>query len=506
MSQPFDVIVIGGGATGLGVAVESVTRGYRTLLLEAYDYGKGTSSKSTKLVHGGIRYLANFDFALVKEGLEERYYFLNNAPHVAKKQSYLIPFHGFFEKVKYSLGIALYDKFAKNKKIGKSRFLSKKQMLSQAPQINLRGLSGGAIYYDGVFDDTRMLVTLLRTFEEQGGVAFNYHPVTDFTYQGNRINGVKVLNSLQDQQLEFSAKVVINATGTLTDILLNKAEPQLQHKTISVAQGTHLVFDKAIFNSPHCLVIPETSDGRILFVSPWHDKIIVGTTDVPIEQPSIEPVAQPAEIAFILETLNRYTAKPVTKEQVRSVFCGQRPLVCDPTEKATKKISRKHEILETANGLISIVGGKWTIYRRMGEDTINYAVQRNYLPASQSVTQNFKLFGYSTSVLESVLSVYGSQADAILTIQKQTANFAKIHPDLPYLQAEVIYQVREEHAKTVEDVLARRTHAVLLDAKAARQSAKLVAQLMATELDCDEVWVERQVQAFENFITAYIIN
>lgn len=506
MKQVFDVIVIGGGATGLGVAVEAITRGYSTLLLEAYDYGKGTSSKSTKLVHGGIRYLANFDFALVKEGLEERYYFLNNAPHLAKKQSYLIPFHNLFERFKYSVGIALYDAFAKDKKIGKSQFLSHDQLLSQAPQINPAGMSGGAIYYDGVFDDTRMLVTLLRTFEAQGGMVLNYHPVTDFLYQNNKISGVKAFDSLQGRVLEFTAKTVINATGTLTDVLLNKAEPQQAHQTVSAAQGTHLVFDKAIFDSPHCLVIPETSDGRILFVLPWHDKIIVGTTDVAVDQPSIEPIAQSAEIDFILETLNRYTKAPVTKAQVKSVFCGQRPLVRDPTQKSTKKISRRHEILETDNGLISIVGGKWTIYRRMGEDTINYAVRKNYLPASQSVTRDFKLFGHTASIDQSHLAVYGSQAEKILAIQKQTGNFDKIHPDLPYLQAEIIYQVREEQAKTVEDVLARRTRAVLLDAKAAKQAAPLVAKLMATELGHDEAWVAQQVESFERFVRAYIIN
>ena len=498
----YDLIVIGGGATGLGVAVEAITRGYRTLLLEADDYGKGTSSKSTKLVHGGIRYLANFDFSLVKEGLEERFYFLKNAPHLAKQQSFIIPFYSWFEKIKYTIGIRLYDALATDKKIGKRIFLSKEETLLQLAQLNTKNLIGSAIYHDGQFDDTRMLIALLRTFEQQGGVALNYHVVTDFIYQDYKISGVQVSDRLSDQSLVFTATAVINATGTLTDTLLNKAEPHIQHHTVSAAQGTHLVFDPSLFDTTHCLVIPATSDDRILFVLPWQEKIIVGTTDIAVNQPTIEPIAQSAEIDFILETLNRYVQKTITRSHIKSVFCGQRPLVRDPNHQSTGKISRKHEILENAQGLISIVGGKWTIYRRMAEDTINYAIQKKYLWPTRSVSRDFKLWGYEQSMAHDWLNVYGSDIDIILQIQRETHNFDRIHPDLPYLQAEVLYQVRYEQAKTVEDVLARRTHAALLDAKAAQQSALLVAQLMAKELNKDEAWVAKEVQKFEKFITA----
>jgi len=498
------VIVIGGGATGLGVAVESITRGYRTLLLEAHDYGKGTSSKSTKLVHGGIRYLANFDISLVKEGLEERFYFLKNAPHLAKKQSFIIPFYHWFEKIKYTIGLGLYDALAKDKKIGKRIFLSKAETLLQLPQLNAKNLIGSAIYGDGQFDDTRMLIALLRTFEQQGGVALNYHSVTDFIDQDHRIAGVQVLDRLSGKSLAFTAKVVINATGTLTDTLLNKAEPHVQHQTVFAAQGTHLVFDQSLFNATHCLVIPATSDDRILFVLPWRDKIIVGTTDVAVDQPTIEPIAQSAEIDFMLETLNRYTEQTITRSHIKSVFCGQRPLVRDPKHQTTGKISRKHEILESRQGLISIVGGKWTIYRRMAEDTIDYAVQKKYLSPSRSVTRDFKLWGHGALMTDHWLAVYGSDIDIILQIQRETNNFAYIHKDLPYLQAEVIYQVRYEQAKTVEDVLARRTHAALLDAKAAQQSAWLVAQLMAKELNKHEAWIAEEVQKFERFMANFL--
>jgi len=505
MHKNFDVIVIGGGATGLGIAVEAATRGYQTLLLEAHDYGKGTSSKSTKLVHGGIRYLANFDIALVKEGLEERFYFLNNAPHLAKKQTYLIPFYNYFDKLKYFIGIKLYDYLSGRKKIGRSYFLSKQSTYTQVPRLKTEKLISSAVYYDGNFDDSRMLITLLRTLEANGGIALNYHQVTDFIVENTKICGVQVLDKLQHVSKQFFAKVVVNATGTLTDVLLNQAEPAQRHHAVSAAQGTHLVFDKAIFDSMHCLVIPKTSDGRILFVSPWHDKIIVGTTDIAVDNASIEPKARAEEIDFILETLNRYAKKTVTKADIKSVFCGQRPLVSDPKQQSTGKVSRKHQLLETANGLISMVGGKWTIYRRMGEDTIDYAVAKNYLPPSKSVTRDFKLFACPTTVDHNWLGVYGTEKQQILDLQKQLNNTAKIHPDLPYLQAEVIYHVRYEQAKTVEDVLARRTHAVLLDAEAAQQSALIVAQLMAKELGKPQVWIDEQLKQFSVFLEGYML-
>ena len=500
----FDVIVIGGGATGLGVAVEAASRGYKTLLLEAYDYGKGTSSKSTKLVHGGIRYLANFDFALVKEGLEERYYFLHNAPHLAHAQSYLIPFHNLYEKLEYHIGIRLYDFLAGKLKIGPSSFLSKAQTLKEAPDLNSAQIAGGGIYYDGQFDDTRMLIALLRTFESLGGAAHNYHCVTDFIHdpQG-QIIGVHVHDRLKDQNLEFRAKVVINATGTFTDTLLNKADPGVTHHAVEPAQGTHLVFDRAVFDCKHALVIPKTVDGRILFALPWHGKILVGTTDVEMNHPSLDPLAQEAEIDLILNTLNEYTKQKVTRKDIKALFVGQRPLVKPAHAKNSKKISRKHEIFFN-NGLISIVGGKWTIYRSMGEDTINYAIDKGYLAQSISKSKDYPLFGATKTPEIYPLSVYGSDAPAIRALQEEMQNFDKIHPALPSFQAEVIYQVRYEQAKTVEDILARRTRALFLDARAAIEAAPEAAQLMAQEMKQDRAWIKSQLEAFYTIAEGYL--
>lgn len=502
--QAFDVIMIGGGSTGLGVALEAASRGYKTLVLEACDYGKGTSSKSTKLVHGGIRYLANFDFALVKEGLEERYYFLNNAPHLAHAQSYLIPFHNLYEKLEYHIGIRLYDFLAGRLKIGSSRFLSKRETLREAPDLNPNHIAGGGIYFDGQFDDTRMLVTLLRTFESFGGVAHNYHCVTDFVRdERGQVVGVKVHDRLQDQMLEFKGKVVINATGIFTDSLMNLAEPGVAHHAVEPAQGTHLVFDRDIFDCSHALVIPKTVDGRILFVLPWHDKVLVGTTDVEMDHPSLDPIAGESEIDLILNTLNEYTRRKITRADIKSIYVGQRPLVKPARSKNSKKVSRKHEIF-CNKGLISIVGGKWTIYRRMGEDTINYAIAQGFLPSSTSKTKTLQLFGHTTKPEAYPLSVYGTDFAEIAKIQTELNNFAKIHPALPYLQAEVVYQIRYEQAKTIEDVLARRTRALFLDAKAATEAAPLVANLMAKHLNKDKAWVEQQLEEFYQIANGYL--
>lgn len=504
MTQNFDIIIIGGGATGLGCAVEAASRGYKTLLLEAEDYGSGTSSKSTKLVHGGIRYLANLDFALVKEGLEERYYFLKNAPHLAVRQSYLIPLQNITEKIKYWIGIKLYDFLAGKRKVGISRFLSKADTLSEAKDLNQDKITGGAIYFDGKFDDTRMLITLVKTFEQLGGTALNYHKVSKFIETNGKICGVKAYDKLTQTTQQFNAKFVINATGTFSDQVMDLAEPNQKHQAVAAAQGTHLVFDKEVFDSEHAILVPETSDGRVLFILPWHDKIVVGTTDVKVDTPSLAPQAQPEEIDFILATLNAYGTSQVTRKDIRSVFCGQRPLVKPTNAKNTAKISRKHEIIETKNGLITMVGGKWTIYRRMGQDTINY-IEEKLTTKTNSKTENLHLFGYTTIPENYPLSSYGAEVNKIKLIQAELNNYELLHPKLPYFQAEVIYQIRHEHVRNIEDILMRRTRAIYLDANAALESARLVAHLMANELGFDNTWQEQQLANFKSSASKFLV-
>ncbi|WP_150464830.1 glycerol-3-phosphate dehydrogenase/oxidase [Francisella sp. SYW-2] len=499
MKNEYDIIVIGGGATGFGCAVEAVSRGYKTLLLEAYDFGKGTSSKSTKLIHGGLRYLENFDFALVKEGLEERYSFLHNAPHLTHKQSYLIPTRSYFETIKYTIGVKLYEFLSGKYKIGKSYNLNKQQTLAELPNIDDSKLLKSLVYYDGQFDDTRLLISLMKTFEAKGGTALNYHKVEKvFSSTNSKLDTVKVVDTLSGEQKEFTAKHIVNATGTFTDKTIDIANQQDSHKYVSVAQGTHIVFDREKFPTEHAILIPETEDGRVLFILPWHNHLIVGTTDIKKEAPSIEPRAEKSEIDFILETFNQYAKTKATVADIKSVYCGQRPLVSPKNAKNTAKISRKHEVIESKDGLITVVGGKWTIFRRMGQDVIDF-IETKKIAQKTSKTSNELLVDAIEPKDAYPLKVYGKNAEDIKAIQTELDNFELLHDDLPYYQAEVVYHVRAEKAQTVEDVLARRTRAAFLDIKASIDAAPVVAKLMAKELDKDEAWQNQQIDSFMEF-------
>lgn len=505
-TNEFDIIIIGGGATGFGVAVDAIHRGYKTLLVEANDFASGTSSKSTKLIHGGIRYLANFDFELVKEGLEERYYMLKNAPHINHKQTYLIPFYSIIDRLKYFCGIKLYDFFAKDKKIGKSFFNNKVKTLTPESAADLisNNLNGSAVYYDGAFDDSRLVITLFKTFEQLGGIAKNYHEVIDFHYTNNKVSGIKVIDKFNNNQINnYYAPIIINATGIFTDKIIQLSDKNKSTNYITISQGTHLVFNKSIFNSQHALVIPKTSDNRILFVLPWHDKIVVGTTDIIVKEPSIYPNTMKNEIDFIINTFNLYTKNKVTINDIKSIFTGQRPLVRPNKSKNSAKISRKHEILEEKNGLISIVGGKWTIYRRMAEDTLNY-VDDKLCKTCRSTTKDLKLFGYTNEIQGYPANVYGSEWNKIIEIAKNT-NFDKLHAKLPYLQAEVIYHIRYEMAKTIEDILARRTRALFLDANTSIEIAPLVANIMKNELNLSDEWMQQELDRFYHIADKFTI-
>ncbi|AJC48607.1 glycerol-3-phosphate dehydrogenase/oxidase [Allofrancisella guangzhouensis] len=499
MENNYDIIIIGGGATGFGCAIEAVSRGYKTLLLEAYDFGKGTSSKSTKLIHGGLRYLENFDFALVKEGLEERFSFLHNAPHLTYKQSYLIPTRSYFETIKYTIGVKLYELLSGKYKIGKGYNLNKRQTLEELPNIEASKLKKSLVYYDGQFDDTRLLISLMKTFESKGGVALNYHKVEKiYSSTNSKLDTVVVTNTLTQEKREFNASHIINATGTFCDTIISLAGRKESHKYVSVAQGTHIVFAREKFPTKHAILIPETEDGRVLFILPWHDHLIVGTTDIKKEIPSIEPKADKQEIEFILETFNQYAKQKATIADIRSVYCGQRPLVSPKKNRKTANISRKHEIIESTDGLITVVGGKWTIFRRMGQDTLDY-IESGKIAQKLSKTSEQLLVDAIESKESYPLKVYGKNADDIKIIQQELNNHELLHSDLPYYQAEVIYNVRNEKAKTVEDVLARRTRAAFLDIKASIQAAPIVAELMAKELGKDKAWQDEQVESFVEF-------
>lgn len=502
----WDIIIIGGGATGLGAAVDAASRGYKTLLLEQADFAKGTSSRSTKLVHGGVRYLAQGNIGLVYEALHERGLLLQNAPHLVKKQSFIIPCYSWVDRIKYFIGLKMYDWLAGKYSFGRSRSLTRDELIGAIPEIEAKGLKGGIEYWDGQFDDARLAINLAQTSAEQGGVLLNYMKVTGLlkTDSGN-VNGVIVHDVESPKIYHLHAKVVINATGVFVDKIL-QMDSALQKPLVKPSQGVHVVLDRSFLQGNSAMMIPRTADGRVLFAVPWHQHVLVGTTDTPLESHSLEPVALDKEIEFILQTAGQYLIKAPARTDVLSVFAGLRPLAApDKDTGATKEISRSHKLIVNASGLITITGGKWTTYRKMAEDTIDKAIEVAALPAKICVTKYLKIHGYTNDPVAGHLSVYGNDATFINAIIKgEPALGERLAESQPYLQAEVIWAVRNEMARTVEDVLARRLRILFLDAKAAISLAPIVAKLIANELNYDQAWEEAQVNSFAQVASKYV--
>lgn len=503
----FDLIVIGGGATGLGIAVDGAARGYRVLLLEKDDFAKGTSSRSTKLVHGGVRYLANGDIGLVYEALHERDRLLHNAPHVVHTQAFLIPCYSWFDKLKYGAGLKFYDLLSTGKSFPKSRIFSKKEAMDALPGIKTKGLKGGVQYYDGQFDDARLAINLAQTAAEQGAVLLNYFPVTALRKNRGEISGVDARDAETGETFSISGSAVINATGVFVDDILLMDEPEAAPK-VQPSQGVHLVLDADFLPGKKALMIPETSDGRVLFAVPWHDHVLIGTTDTPVKTHSPEPRALDEEIAFILETAKKYLVKTPERKDVRAVFAGLRPLAAPQKgQESTKEISRSHKLMVSASGLITITGGKWTTYRRMAEDTLKMVVKTGRLPARPGSTRNLLIHGASPAAdAGSPLAVFGTDAAGIRKLAETETRLAeKIGVKTAHTGAEVIWAVRHEMARTVEDVLARRLRMLFLDAQLALDMAPAVARLMAAELGKGEAWIESQLAAFRKTAAGYLL-
>lgn len=507
----WDIIIVGGGATGLGIAVDAASRGYKTVLLEQDDFTKATSSRSTKLVHGGVRYLAQGDIALVIEALRERGIMKQNAPHLVKDQRFIIGNYKWWEKPFYTIGLTVYDILAGKRGLGRSLPMSKKAVLKEIPQIETKGLRGGVVYYDGQFDDSRMGINLMQTAIEQGSTVANYIKVTDLLKdEQGKIKGVKVFDILGEQEYTLNGKVVINATGIFVDNLMQIDEPH-KDNIVRPSQGVHLVVDKSFLGGNSALMVPKTSDGRVLFGVPWHDKVVLGTTDTPLKEFTLEPQALEEEIEFILKTAGQYLAKQPEREDVLSVFAGLRPLAApkkgsDATK--TKEISRSHRIEISDSGLVTITGGKWTTYRDMAEDVLNKATPIGKLDPKACKTRTLKIHGYKKDVDRSNFNyVYGSDLDKILELQASKVEYAeKIHPKLDNTIAEVIWVTNNEMAMTVEDILSRRFRSLLLDAQASIEAAPKVASIMATEMGKDKQWEEQQVQQFVAVAKHYILN
>lgn len=504
----WDIIIVGGGATGLGAALDAASRGYQTLLLEQADFAKGTSSRSTKLVHGGVRYLAQGNIGLVREALYERGLLLKNAPHLVKNVSFIIPNYHWWEGIFYTVGLGIYDLLAGKLSFGRTKHISKKEILEKLPGINPEGLYGGVVYHDGQFDDSRLAVNLAQTCLEQGAAVLNYFKVTGLTKSNQgKIAGVVATDQETNTAYQLKAKAVINATGVFVDDLLQMDKPG-KKPLVRPSQGVHLVIPRSFMPTHDALMIPKTEDGRVLFVVPWHNKLVVGTTDTPLNEHTLEPVALEGEVTFILNTAAKYLAEALTRQDILSVFAGLRPLAAPQDDSSkTKEISRSHKLIVSESGLVTITGGKWTTYRRMGEDTIDKAIPIGGLKLQSSITKNLPIHGSKQGVnWDDHLYVYGSDRDKLLALTDENPEWAnKLHPQYDYLLAEVIWAVRYEMARTIEDVLARRVRLLFLDAQAAIASTPLVATLIAAELQKDNQWQSKQVAEFTNLAKAYLL-
>ena len=509
--QPWDILVIGGGATGMGVAVDAAARGFSVALVEAHDFGKGTSSRSTKLVHGGVRYLEQGNVPLVMSALKERGLLRQNAPHLVHDLAFVVPNYSWWEAPFYGIGLKLYDLLAGKYGFGPSKLLSREETLARLPALEPEGLLGGVVYYDGQFDDARLLIHLAMTAADHGATVVNYCPAAALLKdEEGYVNGVVARDGETGEEFTLHARVVVNATGVFTDAVRRLADPGIEPMMVT-SQGIHLVFHREFLAGDTALMVPRTSDGRVLFVIPWHGHAVAGTTDTPVDEPSLEPHPFEEEIEFVLETAGRYFTRPPSRADVLAVYVGLRPLVTTDGkgEGKTSALSRDHVIHVDSSGLLTITGGKWTTYRHMAEDCVDHAITLGRLDDAACATKNLRIHGYAADLAPALpehLGVYGSDAAAIADLARDPALAAQLDPALPYIAAEAVWAARHEMARTDEDVLARRTRALFLNAGAACRMAEPVARLLAAELGRDENWIAGEVARFHALAAQYQVS
>jgi glycerol-3-phosphate dehydrogenase len=489
----WDIIVIGGGATGLGAALDAASRGYKTLLIEGHDFAKGTSSRSTKLVHGGVRYLEQGNIKLVREALRERGYLLKNAPHLTSVQIFIIPVFSWWEKMFYLIGLKIYDILSGSLSIGKTEALSKKETIAHLPSINPNKLAGGILYYDGQFDDSHLAIEMAATAIKNGAIVLNYCKATGFIKDNKKITGVECIDTLNGNNYTLKTKTVINATGVFTNSIV-QMDDHLVHDLVSPSQGIHLVVDAKFFPSTDAMMIPKTDDGRVLFAVPWHDKVILGTTDTPIDITSYEPKPLEEEIEFILKHINQYGTTLITRADINSVYVGLRPLVKQKGKSRTSLISREHHLSISPSGLVTITGGKWTTYRKMAADAVDNAAFTGKLTKVKCRTAEMGIGN---------LEERGNNLNAILKTDPSLNDL--LHPNYAFTKAEVVYAVKHEMAMGIEDVLARRIRLLFLDAKLALALAPMIAALMAHYLNKDKNWELEEVKNFTALADQYIL-
>lgn len=510
-TDPFDMLIIGGGATGLGIAVDAANRGLSVALVEAEDFAKGTSSRATKMLHGGVRYLAQGDISLVYEALRERTAMLKNAPHLASTIPFLMPVYGawgrWVEKSFYGAGLIAYDMMSGKSRLGKTKFLSAQQTIQRMPGVQSEGLTGAVEYWDGQFDDARLAVALARTAAAQGAHLINHCRVTELLHEENKIAGAQVTDAETGLTIDIKARCVINATGVWVDSI-RQMDRKTSREMVAPSQGVHLVVDAKFLGSEHALLVPKTKDGRVVFAVPWMGKVILGTTDTPRDEIDLEPRALPGEVQFILEEAGNYLSKRPTASDVRSVWGGLRPLVRPPDDdgEETKGLSREHTVLLAKSGLVTVTGGKWTTYRAMAEDVIEQCEAAGLLrETGDSKSIDLALVGAPDTSTHRVsgppgMHLYGTENEFVAQLPGSDRELVS-----GVTEAMVRFAVRYEFARTVEDVLARRSRLLFLDAKAAIEAAEPVAQIIQDELG-GQFDASRSVSQFKTLANRYLIH
>lgn len=495
-TESWDLAIIGGGATGLGIALDAASRGCSVVLIEAHDFAKGTSSRATKLLHGGVRYLAQGNISLVYEALGERSVILKNAPHLAQKLPFVIPSYGWWDHLVYGVGLTAYSWLAGHRSLGRTELLGLKKVRNALPTVRTPGLRGGVKYWDAQFDDARLALALARTAEQHGALVLNYCKATELVHYAGSVVGLACEDKETGTRHLISAGCVVNATGVWADgMRRSDLAPENFKDRVQPSRGTHIVLDKSFLPTEQALMVPKTSDGRVLFAIPWQGKLLAGTTDVPTEAPVHDPKATCDEVDFILSELGNYLQKTPTRADILSKWSGLRPLVRpDAQEQETKSISREHDIQVSATGLVTVTGGKWTTYRVIAKDALQACVEHGLVNApNHCTTANLPLVGATQTPPEGVFSRYGSEAGAVATMPGAT-NF--LCPDLT--EGMVRFAARYEQARTVEDVLARRVRLLFLDAKLALSLAPRVAEILR-----EETGVNPKQADFEQLATQY---
>ena len=497
-TEVWDLIVIGGGATGLGAALEGATRGMKVLLIDKFDFAKGTSSRSTKLIHGGVRYLRNGDFKLVRKALKERHTLKKIAPHIVNNRDFIIPIYNWLDFFVYGIGLKIYDLIAGKYSFGPTLFIGRKKTSEALPGIIQKGLKGGIQYQDGQFDDARFAISLAKTIEEQGGVCINYLGFESFIEQDKKAQGILAKDTLSKQSYRIRSKHIINATGVFSNTILEAVKSDIKIRT---SRGTHLVLDRSFLPSDTALMVPKTSDGRVLFIIPWRQHVLIGTTDIETEDIAFEPKKSQNDIAFLLSNAGNYMKKQPQLEDVKSVYSGLRPLV-SAAKKNTKHLSRDHFLLQSQNDVLHILGGKWTTYRLMGEEAIEKLLAHKTHQYSQSKTQQLHLIGYQAHPnFEDPLHMYGDKKKIIESLGATTS----LSQTIFLSEGMIIYAMKHEMACTLEDILSRRTRILFLNAREAIRLAPIVVEIMGRFLQKDKKWEKEQRDFFIHLASNYHI-